>query len=111
MSDVTGNRGFILNSVIPATSDILQFLVQFNSRWILEFIKLASDDLQKLLECFSGTTIFVFFNVPSSTWFPKILDLYLKDDSQDFQHLLQMIHPFQIAINLHMYPNNYHYIQ
>ena len=84
MSDVTGNRDFILNSVIPATSDILQFLVQFNSRWILEFIKVVSNDLQKLLKYFSGTTIFVFFNVPSLTWFPKILDLYLKDDSQDF---------------------------
>ena len=73
----------ILNAVTPTTLDITQFLAQFNSRWILQFISDISKDLQKLLKYFSGTAIFTFSNtlliltaVDSFT----ILDLYLKDD-------------------------------
>ena len=69
----------ILNSVFPAISDITQFLVQFNSRGMLQLIKGTSNDLQKLLIYFSGTTIYAFINTPSSAGLPKILDLYLND--------------------------------
>ena len=33
-----------------------------------------------MLRYFNGTAIFALINTPSSAGFPKILDLYLKDD-------------------------------
>ena len=69
----------ILNSGL-SLSVIEQFLVQFNSRWILQLIKGIYNDRPKLLRYFNGTAIFPLINTPSSAGFPKILDLYLKDD-------------------------------
>ena len=49
----------------------------------MQLIKGISSDPKKLDKCFSGTTIFVFFNdlsLPSaSVAFPKRLAFYLKD--------------------------------
>ena len=50
---------------------------------LLQLIKGISSDPKELDKCFSGTTIFVFFNdlsLPSASGaFPKRLSLYLKD--------------------------------
>ena len=70
----------ILNVVLSLLSGFTQFLVYFNSRWILKLIKGISNDRQKLLGYFSGTDSFKSFNTPSAAGFPKILDLYLNDD-------------------------------
>ena len=75
------NFVFVILNVVSAVVDITQSLIQYNSKWFLQLINGASKDLQKLLEYFSGTTIFTFLNtlpfliVADS---PMKLDLYLK---------------------------------
>ena len=54
-----------LNVVTPKTLDITQFLVQFNSRWILQLINGISEDLQKLLKYLSRTATFTALVLPS----------------------------------------------
>ena len=69
-------------NVVSAIVDIIQSLVQYNSRWILQLINGISKDLQKLLEYFSGTAIFTFLNTLTfltAADSPMKLDLYLKD--------------------------------
>ena len=70
----------ILNSVTPAAQDITQFLVQRNSRGILQLIKDISNYCQKLLRYFNETAIFAFFKtplLPSAVGLPEICDFYL----------------------------------
>ena len=72
----------ILNSVSSAILDITQFLIQLNSRWILQLMKGISSDRQKLLKYLSGTAIFAPFNtslLPTAAGFPKMRHLYLND--------------------------------
>lgn len=72
----------ILNSVSSAILDITQFLIQLNSRWILQLMKGISSDRQKLLKYLSGTAIFAPFNtslLPAAAGFPKMRHLYLND--------------------------------
>ena len=71
---------FVILNVVSAIEDITQFLVQFNSRWILQLTNGISKDLQKLLKYFSGTAIFMFLNTPLSSASKglKKLDLHLK---------------------------------
>ena len=54
----------VLNVVSSRILDITQLLVQFNPSWILQLINDISNDLQKLLKYFNGTTIFRFLNTP-----------------------------------------------
>ena len=72
----------ILNFVFPVTLYITQSLVQLNLRQILQIIKNASNDCQKLLGYFSEAAIFLPFDtalLPTAVGFPKVLDLYLND--------------------------------
>ena len=72
----------ILNSVTPAAQDITQFLVQRNSRGILQLIKDISNYCQKLLRYFNETAIFAFFKtplLPSAVGLPEICDFYLNN--------------------------------
>ena len=46
----------------PATLNITLFLVQFNSRCILQLISGIPNDLKKLDKYFSGATIFALVN-------------------------------------------------
>lgn len=59
-----------------ATVGIKQFFVQFNLSFILQLIKVISNDRQKILRYFSRTVFFTIFVTPSAAGFPKILDLY-----------------------------------
>ena len=45
---------------LPALGKI-QSSIQFSSKWTLQFINGISNDIQKLLKYFNGTTIFVLF--------------------------------------------------
>ena len=51
----------ILNFVEFAAFDKMQSSIQFNSRGTLQLTNGISNDLQKLLKYFNGTTIFTFF--------------------------------------------------
>ena len=74
---------FLSNFSSPATVDIIQLLFQYNSRLILQLPKGTSNDHQKLLKCFSGTTSFSsvsFSFAPSSpAVFIITADLNLND--------------------------------
>ena len=54
--------------------DITHFLVQLNSRWILQLNKVISKDCQKLNRYFNGAV-----NISLGIGFPKIFDLHLND--------------------------------
>ena len=73
---------FVILNVVSVTVDIMQSLLQSNSRRILQSINCISKDLQKLLKYFSGTVIFTFLNTPLSAAVSglKKLVLHLKDN-------------------------------
>ena len=56
-----------------------QFSVHFNESSTLQLINGTSNDLQNLLQYFSGTAIFTPFFVPLFTVLPILLALYLNE--------------------------------
>ena len=116
----TNNFLFVILNVILVVSgtfwpsplsDITQFLVQFNARWILQLIKGLFNDLQILLKYFSRTTIFAFYNVPPAAAFPKILDFYLKHDEIFLETLSGFPASVTVSLlNCHKLPHVWEYL-
>ena len=74
----------ILNFAEPPVLDKIQSSIQLTSRWILQLINAISNDLQKLLKYFNGTTIFASFTelfvlLTAFFVFPTRAALYLND--------------------------------
>ena len=63
-----------------ATLDNIQFLSHVNESSTLQLINGISNDLQKLLKYFNGTTIFTPYFLPPFGMVSVRFDLYLKDD-------------------------------
>ena len=54
------NLGYVvINFAESQALDKIQSSIQFNSNWILQLINAISDNLQKLLKYFNGTTNFL----------------------------------------------------
>ena len=58
----------ILNFAESLALDKMQYLIQFNLRWVLQLINYISNDLKKLLKYVDGTTIFVSFTELFALW-------------------------------------------
>ena len=80
----TCNLVFVISNFAEFLAlDKMQSSVQLSSRWTLQFISGISNDLQKLLKYFNGTTVFVFFtklfvlSLSTSAVLPTRAALYL----------------------------------
>ena len=69
-------------SLSAAAADKAQYFVHLRFSFMLQLVNGISNDIQKLLKYFNGTSIVAFFRIPiasSASVLPKNLALYLKD--------------------------------
>ena len=82
-----------------------QFSYNLSESSTLQLINGISNDLQKLLKYFNGTTIFTpsfFLFAPSASVLPIRFDLYLKDEELLFAKLMFAI--ISSLLNFHKHP-------
>ena len=99
----------IVNFAESPAFDKMQPSIQFNSRWILQLINCISNDLQKLLRYFNGTTTFVFFTelfvlLTLSAVYPARAALYLNDLELSILKLALLAGPSSL-LNCHKLPH------